>query len=434
MKIANQQTDATSTKYNVLADSGELVSFKDQVINKSRASVKVPGFRPGKAPLEMIEKYLDPKKLQNDFLNQAINDLYLSSIDQLKLRVVNEPQISILKFVPFSTLEFSVNVEVITKVKLADYRQFNIKIEKLPVSKEQLDNTLNELLRRSAKYDLVSRAAKTGDQLLIDFIGSDFKTKTKLMQASGQDYKLTLGSNNFVAGFEDKLIGLKSGQKTSFDLTFPKDYHDPVFKSRKVNFEVTVREVYSVDLPAMDDKFAATIGPFKSVSELSSELNRQLSVENDNQAIRQLEDKILNKLAETTKVEIPSSLIDNEVANLEAEAKRSAVYSGQSWSEFLSSLGVDEQGYKKQLEPLAELRIKGGLAIGEIASNQGIDVSPVELESKLAQLKTQYTDPKMLEELDNPNNRREILMRLLSEKVLDHIKASLKTSKAPTNK
>lgn len=434
MNLTNREDAATSAKYTIVATSDELAAIKKHVLKDSRKTVKVPGFRPGKAPDEMIEKQLDPTQFQNDFLNHAINDLYMASNDELKLRIVSEPQISVTKFVPFSVLEFSVSVPVITKVSLADYRKFDIHLERLPVTKEQLDTTMNELRRRGAKYEEVARATKLDDQVLIDFKGSDFKTKEELAQATGQDYALVLGSKNFVPGFEEKLVGLKSGQKTEFSLTFPKDYPDLGFRSRKVNFAVTVREVRSVDLPKLDDKFAASIGPFKSFKELEAEIRRQLVVENESQANRQFEDNILNKLAETTKVDIPEALTESESAKLEADAKQGALQRGQSWPEFLSSIGTDELGYKKQLLPLAQMRIRGGLAIGEIASKVGLEVTNNELSSTIAELKNQYTDQQMQAELDNPDNRRDILMRLLSEKVLEYIKSSLQSKPKATQK
>jgi trigger factor len=425
MKISNKEISSTQAIYAVEASSDELLSYKLKTLNANRTNVKVPGFRPGKAPVDMIEKHLDPAKLQNDFLNQIINDLYLRSIDELVLRVVNEPKIDIIKFVPYSSLEFKVEVEVITKIKLPDYKSFNIKQIKLPVTKEQLDNTLQELKLRGAKYTPVDRAAKLGDQVEMDFEGSDAKTKEILAQASGMDYRLILGSKNFIPGFEEQLVGVKVGATKSFDITFPKDYQDQSFKSRKVTFNVTIKEVSEVEQPKLDDKFAASLGPFKTFKEFESELKRQIEVENNTESLKRYEEDILNKLAESTVVDIPKGLLESEIIKLESDAKQSALYRGQSWSEFLSSIGKDEADYHKDLEKLATIRIQGGLAIGEIAKEENIVVTQIELDEKLAQLKQQYTDPQMLEELDNPNNKREIMMRLLSEKVLDRIKNSM---------
>jgi trigger factor len=426
MKIVSPINTPITSSYTVTADVDELGLYKKQAIRANKSVVKIPGFRPGKAPDEMVEKHIDPEKLQNDFLNKAINELYLQSVDELSLKVVNEPKIEITKFVPYSTLEFSVIVDVITKVDLPDYKNLKISQQALPVTKEQVDRTLSDLRLRTAKFKEVERVAKLEDQVEIDFEGKDFKTKQKLSQASGLDYKIILGSNSFIPGFEEQLIGLKNGESKTFDITFPKDYHENSFKGRKLTFKVALKSINEVELPKLDDEFAATMGPFKTISDFKTELKRQLKEENDKQSARRFEDQILNEIAEKTEVEIPGSLKLSEVAKLEAEAKQNALYRGQSWTEFLDSLNLDEEGYRSQLEPLAIIRIKGGLAIGEIATKEKVEITPNELDARIAQLGDQYTDPQMIEELKDPNNRREILMRLLTEKVLDFLKSQIK--------
>jgi trigger factor len=426
MKIVSPKNTPITSSYTVTVDTDELGLYKQQAIRANKSVVKIPGFRPGKAPDEMVEKHIDPEKLQNDFLNKAINELYLQSVDQLTLKVVNEPKIEITKFVPYSTLEFSVVVDVITIVDLPDYKNLKISQQALPVTKEQVDRTLSDLRLRTAKFKEVERVAKLEDQVEIDFEGIDFKTKQKLSQASGLDYKIILGSNSFIPGFEEQLVGLKKGENKTFDISFPKDYHETSFKARKLTFKVDIKSVTEVDLPKLSDEFATSMGPFKTIVDFKTELKRQLKEENDKQSARRFEDQILNEIAEKTEVEIPGSLKLSEVAKLEAEAKQNALYRGQSWTEFLDSLNLDEKGYRSQLEPLAVIRIKGGLAIGEIATKEKIEITPNELDIRIAQLGDQYTDPQMIEELKDPNNRREILMRLLTEKVLDFLKSQIK--------
>ncbi|HEY4964434.1 MAG TPA: trigger factor [Candidatus Saccharimonadales bacterium] len=428
MKIDDLKSTPITSSYTIVADADELELYKKHAVSANRKGVKIPGFRPGKAPDEMVEKFVDQEKLQNDFLNKAINELYLQSVDEQNLKVVNEPKIEITKFVPFTTLQFSVLVDVITKVDLPDYKNLKLKLEPMPVTKEQSDRTLQELRLRTAKFKEVDRAAKLEDQVEIDFEGKDFKTKQKLSQASGLDYKIILGSNSFIPGFEEQLVGLKAGASKTFDITFPKDYHEVSFKGRKLSFKVDVKMVTEVELPKLDDVFAASMGPFKKIDEFKTELKRQLKEENDRQSQRRFEDQILNTIAEKTEVEIPDSLKQSEITKLEAEAKQNALYRGQSWSEFLETLDLDEEGYRKQLDPIAVLRIKGGLAIGEIATKEKIEISASELDTRIAQLGDQYTDPQMREELKDPNNRREILMRLLTEKVLDFLKTQIKKS------
>jgi trigger factor len=422
MKVTNKVLTATKANYVISASSSDLEKYKQVVASNLAATVKVPGFRPGKAPTDMVIKHADQTLLQNEFLNYGVNDLYLTSQKDLELRVVGEPEISVTKFVPFTTLEISVEVPIIKDVKLPDYRNLKFSKTKTTVSKEQLDLNLKELQKRLAELKPVKRAAKEGDLVVLDFDAEDFKTKESLPPASAKDFRLSLGDNTLIPGFEDKVAGLKPGESKSFSIVFPKDYHDKTFVQRKVTFKVSIKEVNEVKLPKLDDAFAKQVGPFKSLEELKTELRRQLQSELDRQSIIDLENKVLNELAEKTEVKLDDKLVESEFKLLLDDAKQSAVNRGQTWNEFLASRGETEEQYLKQLKQVASTRIKGGLAIGEIAKKEDITVSEEELEQQVKTLKAQYTtDEAMMQELDKQENRREIGMRLLTEKVLDFI-------------
>ncbi|MHB1864610.1 MAG: trigger factor [Candidatus Saccharimonadales bacterium] len=422
MKILDQKTTNTTTTYKIAAENSDLEHYRQAVASNLSSTVKVPGFRPSKAPTDMILKYADQNTLQNDFLNHAVNDLYSDSQKTLNLRIVGEPKIEITKFVPFSSLEIKVEVPIIKSVKLPDYKHIKLIKQKTTVSKELLDQNITELQKRSAKLKPVKRAAKQGDLVVIDFEGSDSKTKEALAPASAKDFRLIIGEKTLIPGFEDKLVGLTTGKSKTFELTFPKDYPEKTFAGRKVTFKTTIKEVNSVSLPKLDDSFAQSVGSFKTFQELKEELTKQLQAEIDRQAIVDIENQILNFLAENVEVELDERLIETEYNLLLNNAKQAAINRGQTWSEFLASRSETEEDYQKELKKVAITRIKGGLAIGEIAANEGINITDSELTQHIVNLKSHYNDPAMQAELENPANRRELGSRLLTEKVLDHIR------------
>lgn len=421
MNIKDKKTDNISASYIVTAAANDLAIYKDAVASRFTGTVKVPGFRPGKAPTDMILKYSDQQTLQNEFLNTAVNDLYLKTNIELKLKIVGEPKINITKFVPFDTLEFSVEVPIITDIKLPDYHRLGLKKNKVEVTPKQLEHSLKELQKRLATPTEVKRPAKIGDLVIIDFDGIDTKTKEQLPPASAKDYSLVLGDNTLIPGFEENLVGLSKGKTKSFDLIFPKDYHDKSYANRKVTFKASIKDVKSLKLPPLDDKFASQFGPFKNLDELKAELKKQIFAEADRQATIELENKILNSLAEKTKVDLSDDVINNEIELLLNEARQASVNRGQTWQEYLASIGKSEEEFREQLKDSANTRIRGGIAIGEIATKEKIEVTSEEIDQLIASEKARYQDEAMQRELDNPNNRREIGMRLLTEKVLDFI-------------
>ncbi len=426
MKITKLERKPINVTYVINAEESELNSAKQAILKRLKNSVKVPGFRPGKAPLEVIEKQVDQNELQNDLINQVVSDLYALSVKDNDFRVVGDPEVSILKFVPYTVLEFSVKAEILGKVTVPDYKKWTIKRLKDKATDKDVKQAIEEIRRRSAKHTPVNRETKSGDQVIFDFKGSDFKTKEELASATAMDYTLVLGSGNFIPGFEEEMIGLKIGETKSFNITFPKDYSEPTFRSRKVTFDIEIKEINELSLPELNDDFAKTVGPFKDLAELEEQVKTELQLDKDSASERQFEDKIFEDLAKQTKAVYPDKIIDLEVEKLIAEEKQNALYRGQTWEEYLKASELTETTYNEKIKKLAEDRIKAGLAIGEIADIERIEVTSNELENRLDQMKKQHSDPQMLEELDKPDNRREILMRITSEKVLSHIKACIK--------
>jgi trigger factor len=423
MKITELGNTNTVAKYIIIAETEELDSYKTLAAKHLSANVSVPGFRKSKAPTDMVLKYADPSKVQEEFINHGINDLYIRSQSIQKLKTIGDPKISIKKFVPYTTLEIEVEVPIIATIKLADYKNLKINKIKVEVTKEEIDKNLAELQKRASTFKAVDRAAKNGDMVNIDFEGLDFKTKEKLPQATADAYQLVLGDNTFIEGFEENLIGLKKSQKKDFNLIFPKNYPDKSFASRKVTFKVTLNDVSEVELPKLDDQFAATVGPFKTIKELKDEIQKQLRAELERQATIDQENAILNEIAEKSEIELAEAVIEQEASAMIENRKKEALGRGQTWKEFLSSRGQTEEEYKKENDAAAVIRVKGGIAIGEIATLENIVISDTDIDANIASLKSQYFDPEMQAQLEDPNNRREIAMRIITEKVLDAVRS-----------
>ncbi len=423
MQVNKEQLDPTKLKLSVTADATELEALKRQVLKNLARDVKVPGFRPGKAPANLVEKQLDQSVLQSQFLDEAVNRFYAEAIRQGKLRPVTQPEIAITKFVPFSTLEFTAEVEAVGDIRLANYKTIKQAPKKIEVTTKDVTEVLNNLAERGATKQEVKRSAKTGDEVTIDFNGTDAKTKEPIDGADGKEYPLVLGSKTFIPGFEGELIGLKAGDKKTFDLTFPKDYGTKPLQGRKVTFAVTVAKVQELSKAKLDDAFAASIGPFKSLAELKADIKKQVTAERQREAQTAYDNELLEKIAAKSTVSIPPSLVESEIDQMEEEEKRNIVYRGQTWQEHLDAEGLTAEAHREQKRESAAQRIKAGLILGEVAENEGVTVTPEELEIRVQLLRGQYTDPAMQAELDKPENRRDVNSRLLTEKTLDALRS-----------
>lgn len=418
MQIQREQPNPTTAKLTITADRPLLDEVKADVLRRLGQGMKLAGFRAGKAPLAMIERQADAATLQAEFLDAAVNRLYSDALRSEKLRPVQQPQVSITKFVPFATLEFSAEVATIGDVTLPDYQKLRVPKPAVAITDKEIDDVVHTLRLRLATRADAGRAAKTGDEVTIDFQGKDAKTGEPVRGAEGKGYPLLLGSDTFIPGFEAHLVGMKAGEQQEFTLTFPKDYGVKALRSRKVTFAVTATKVQALTLPAADDAFAAKAGPFQTLAALRENIRSQLLSEKQAETDQEYENTLIDSVAKDASVAIPAVLIDEEVRRAEQQVRQNLAYRGQAWEEFLQEQDQTEAAYRDSVRAPAEQRVKAGLVLTEIADREHITVAPEELSLRVQLLKGQYKDPAMQAELDKPENARAILSNLLTEKTI----------------
>ncbi len=422
MQATTKSIDSTTTELTVTLNEADLASVKSAVLKDLSKDVNLAGFRKGHAPEAIVEKNVDQALLQNRFLDEAVQKYYAEAAIKEGLRPVAPPELNITKFVPFTTIEFTAKIETIGHITLPDYKKFSFKRDPVTVTAAEVDAVITDLRHRSAEKKPVERAAKDGDEVVLDFAGVDAKTKEPLAGGAGQDQPLIIGSNTFIPGFEPELIGLKVGDEKTFDVTFPADYGAKELQNKKVTFTVTAKVINEVALPKLDDEFAATLGP-KTVADLKKDVKAQLENEKAVQVERKLENEILSELADKSKMTVPKALVEEEVERMLVEEKRNLLYRGQTWQEHLDEEGKTEKQHNDDLIPQAEARVKTGLVLGDVAQAESVDVTPDELSAKIAELKQQYTDPQMQTELEKDENKRDIASRLLTEKTIAMLKS-----------
>ena len=419
MKVTLEQLSPTQVKLSVIVDQELLTHAKQHAIELLSKNIKVPGFREGKVPAAIAEKHIDPAQLQSEAIDDALNHAYGQAIQEQNVRPVLPPQIELTKFVPFTVLEFTATVEILGKITVPDYKKMKKSKPEASVSAEDIDQVIANMQTQLAEKKDVDRSSKNGDEVWIDFDGVDEKGK-EVNGASGKDYPLVLGSNTFIPGFEENLVGVKVGDEKTFTLTFPKEYGVKALQGRKVTFTTKINKVREITKPNVDEAFAAKVGPFKSVKELKDDIKKQLLVEKQRSVDRDFEADVINELTAKSKVDLPQGLIDEQAASVLNELKQNITYRGLTYQEYLNNEGVDEQTYyDANIVPEAERRLKAGLVLSEISTIEKIDVTPEELEIRIQILKGQYqSDPQMQAELDKPENRRDIMARLLTEKTI----------------
>jgi trigger factor len=421
MQLKLTRNSDTNITLMITADAENLKKLKESTLRKFNTSnLKIAGFRPGKAPLEVVEKNVNQQELQSAFIDNVLNFYYMQAMTKENLRVVGEPTVNIKKFVPFDTFEFEIIVDVLGEVTLPDYKKIKKTKKTATITEAQVKEVIESLRSRVSDKKPVDRAAKNGDEAIIDFKGVDDKGKA-VQGAEGKDYPLTLGSNAFIPGFEENVIGVKKGEQKTFTIPFPKDYSVSALQGKKVTFTITIKEINELSLPKVDDAFAAKVGPFKSLTDLRADIKKQLGFEKQNELDREFDTEVLRYIASKSKVAIPEAVIDNQVMRAEEDEKQNLIYRGQTWQEHLDAEGVTEEEHRKRNRKDAEEQVKIGIIIGAIGDKEKVEVTPEELELRIQLLKGQYPDPAMQAELDKPEGRQDIASRLRSEKIIQKI-------------
>ena len=422
MKTTVTHESDTRVKVVVAADHAELAAAEQVALKRLAKTVKVNGFRTGHVPLEIVKKHADPNALAQETLDAALNRAVAEAFLSNDLQVLARPEVEIKKYVPGELLEFTAEADVLPEVKLGDYKKLKVKKAAVNVDKKEIDEVIERIQKGLSEKKEVKRAAKIGDETVIDFVGK--KDGEAFQGGTGKDYPLVLGSNSFIPGFEDALVGLKAGDTKDVKLAFPKDYHAKDLAGQDVVFEVTVKKVNSVKLPALDDKFAAKAGPFTSMDDLRKDIKAEITAQAERKATDDLKDELVKQLVAKSTVSVPSVLRDDQIRSLEQDLRQNLMYRGRTLEQYFEEKGYADRDawVKAEANDAADARIKAGLVLAQLSKELKIETTADELAAHINAYKQQYANnPKMAKHFDKPEAQREVANRLITEKTIDKL-------------
>ncbi len=422
MKTTVTHESDTRVKVVVAADHAELAAAEQVALKRLAKTVKVNGFRTGHVPLEIVKKHADSNALAQETLDAALNRAVAEAFLSNDLQVLARPEVEIKKYVPGELLEFTAEADVLPEVKLGDYKKLKAKKAAVNVDKKEIDEVIERIQKGLSEKKEVKRAAKLGDEMVIDFVGK--KDGKAFQGGTGKDYPLVLGSNSFIPGFEDALVGLKAGDTKDVKLAFPKDYHAKDLAGQDVVFEVAVKKVNSVKLPALDDKFAAKAGPFTSMDDLRKDIKAEITAQAERKATDDLKDELVKQLVAKSTVSVPSVLRDDQIRSLEQDLRQNLMYRGRTLEQYFEEKGYADRDawVKAEANDAADARIKAGLVLAQLSKELKIEATADELAAHINAYKQQYANnPKMAKHFDKPEAQREVANRLITEKTIDKL-------------
>ena len=419
MKTKLKNISDVKVELTISLGAEELKAAEQVALTKLAKEVKIEGFRKGKAPLEMVAAQVDPILLNQETLENALSKSVAEAFLKEKVQAINRPEVDVKKFIPGTELEFTATTEIMPKVELGDYKKLGVKKEAVKVSKKEVKETIDRILKNFAEKKKVEREAKNGDEVIIDFLGK--KDGVAFDGGKAEKFPLELGSKSFIPGFEEGLIGKKAGDKLSLDLEFPKDYHAKDLAGAKVVFEVKIHEVRENVEPEINEEFLSKLGDFKTKEEFEKQIEEDLKTQKQAEADEKFKDELVKKLAEVSKVPVPEILLEDQKRSIEMDMQQNLMYSGLSLEDYLERMGkTREEWLEKDVKEAAEMRVKSGLALAELSKVEKVKSDTKELNTRIAQLKEQYGNSKEVQkQLSSDDVRRNLANQILTEKTID---------------
>lgn len=352
--------------------------------NKNKGKYKVEGFRSGKAPRHMIEKIYGPTVFFDDALTDSFYDAYEEVLNKEKdFEPIDSPALSV-KNIDDKGVVIVAEVAVKPEVKIGSYKNLGIKKEIKEVTDKDIDEELNKVAEKNARFLDSSSPVKKGDTVNIDFSGSiDGK---KFDGGTAEGFDLVIGSKSFIDNFEDQLIGLNVGENKNIVVKFPENYHAKEFAGKEATFEVKINSIKTKELPKINDEFAGNVSEFENLEDYKKSIKENLQKQNEQNAKIDLENKIIDAIVKNIEVELPTVMIDKELDALMKDMEYKLMYQGLKLEDYANYLGKTIDELRKERTAEAEKSVKVKLAFQEIIKNEKLDVTDEDYNNKLKDL------------------------------------------------
>ena len=396
----------------------EAAKFDEAIMKVFKQSAKyfnIPGFRKGKAPYKMVERYYGANIFYEDAFNDLVPDVYDKEIKENKIDAVSRPKIDVVQMEKGKDLIFTAIVNTKPEVKLGKYKGIEVKKVEYKVSDEDIEHELNHRAEHNARMISVEdRAVKNEDIVTIDFEG--FVDGVAFEGGKADRQQLTIGSNTFIPGFEEQIIGMKLDEERDINVKFPEEYFSKDLAGKDATFHIKLHEIKQKELPKIDDEFAKDVSEFDTLAELKKDIKDKMTKENEAKAKQEMEDEAVNSVCENTKIDIPEGMIEVEIDNMINNIDQRLQYQGMNFEQYLKMMGKTEAEMRKEFKTDAEKNVKTKLVLDQIIADEKIEADKKYVKEKLEEMAKQYN--KKLEELEK------------NEDLKSYIEASSKTESA----
>jgi len=391
-----------------------------KVFNKNAKYFNIPGFRKGKAPMNIVERYYGASIFYEDAFQDVASVAYDEAIKSEKIEVASRPEIDVIQMEKGKDLIFEATMQTKPEAELGKYKGIEIKKIEYNVTDEDIEHELGHMQEHNSRLvSIDDRAVESGDIATIDFEG--FVDGVAFEGGKAESHDLEIGSNTFIPGFEDQVIGMKIDEEKDIVVTFPEEYFSKELAGKEATFKVKVHEIKKKELPELDDEFAKDVSEFDTLKELKEDIKAKKEKQNEERAKYETQDAVIKALCEDMKVEIPTGMIELEVENMLKDIEQRLSYQGLKLEQYLQMMGKTEEDIKKEYEPQAIEGIKSRLALEAVIKAEKIEATDSEVEEKMKEMAKNYGKENDEEFLKNENVKNYIKQGIASEKAIDFL-------------
>ncbi|MBU5475925.1 trigger factor [Eubacterium sp. MSJ-21] len=421
MSLAVEKLDGSMAKLTITVPAEEFTKAITSAYNKQKSKFSVPGFRKGKVPQAFIEKMYGAAIFYEDAANQLINEYYPKELENCEEEITSNPEIDVTQIEKGKDFIFTATVAVKPEIKIGDYKGVEIeKIDTTVTDEDVMAEILKDQKENGRKIDVTDRAAQMDDEVTINFEG--FVDDVAFEGGKGENYKLTLGSHSFIDTFEDQIVGKNIGDKFDVNVTFPEEYHVEELKGKPAVFKVELLAISALELPELDDEFASDVSSFETFAEYKEDKKKTLEVKKEEQAKREKQSKVVEKIAEAAEVEIPEAMIKYNQERIMNEMSQRMMYQGLQMEQYLQLMGTTKEEFLERVKPDAIARIKTSLVLEAVAAAENIVASDEDVDAEIQDMAAQYQmKPEELKDMIGAPEMENIKKDIASRKALEFL-------------
>lgn len=384
MTVTVERTETNRAKLTIVLGAEEYDAAMQKAYLIVRNKVNIPGFRKGKAPRQVIESFYSEAVFYDDACNIAIPDAYDKAVADQGLITVDKPEIDVQEIGSGKGITFTADVTLKPEVDLGPYKGLEAKKADYPVTEEDIDAELKRAQERVARWVEADRPVAGGDRIMLDYSG--FCEGVAFPGGTAENQPLEVGSNRFIPGFEDQLIGMDLNEERDIEVKFPDEYHAEELAGKPATFHVRIREIKGKQVPAIDDEFAKDVSEYETLEEYKASIRERLEDANRHRADHEFEDKLVELAAANASVEIPQCLIDRQSERMARDFEYRLAYQGIKMEDYLRMTGMKREDISERYKAEAEKAVKNSLVLEAIQKAEGIEATDADIEEELAKM------------------------------------------------